>query len=123
MFTIKESLIAGAGRGVFAETQIRQNKVILKYKGKEMNQREYSIAYPEDNPKYVLEIKRGLKSVFIDAKNEEDSSFAHLINDVRNSSKVPNVQFTTKGYVKTIKKIFPGEELLIDYGKSYLWDN
>lgn len=122
MYFIQTSTIDGAGRGVFAKQEIRPNKIILKYNGIELNPIEYEKAYPNDDSKYVLEIKRGLKTVFIDAKDELDQNYAHLINDVKNSNKPPNVQFTTKGYIKTIKKIKPGDELLINYGKNYFWE-
>jgi len=123
IFEIKNALIKESGRGVFALENIRQNKIILLYKGKRLSSNEYFFLYPNQDGKYVLEIKeKNGSSYFIDAKDEPLSSYAHIINDAKNSGVLPNVQFTKTGYIKTIKKIKKGDELLLDYGSEYNWD-
>ena len=118
-FYTSDSFIKDAGLGLFTKHTLRQNKIILHYSGTRLTPCEFDILYPDGKANYALEIIEDGKLVYIDAIQEK--CLASRINDAKGSGKLPNVQFTRKGYVKTLKKIYPDEELLIDYGTSYIW--
>ena len=73
----------------------------------------------------VLQIKQdGVKSFFIDGRDESTSNWLRFINCARNENEQNMVAFQYHGriYYRTFKTIYPGNELLVWYGEEYASD-
>ena len=110
---IKTSTIPNAGLGAFAKINIPPGVIVGTYEGVRYDTYE---ELPKDS-NYILYIDYG--DYYMDAKDPTKSNWTRYINDARNSGHVNNVMFTSRGNVKTIKKIKKGEELFVSYGRSY----
>ena len=74
---------------------------------------------------FFIQIKQeGVKSYFIDGRDEECSNWLRFINCARNEEEQNLVAFQFKGhiYYRTFKPIYPGNELLVWYGEEYAKD-
>ena len=119
---IKRSQISKAGRGLFTKTPITKGTYIVQYKGrittwKEVQQSDIFNAYVYYvNRNYVIDAMPYLKS------------FARYANDANGLVKVKGltnnceyVKDDGKVFVKAIRNINAGDEILVPYGKDY-WD-
>lgn len=123
---VKKSKIKGAGKGVFAMTNILPFVVIGVYKGHFLSEEE---AIRLKNQTYLLRIHPG--RYYIDAKDKSISNWTRYINDPygpkrdkkwkKRRKHVKNVAFSPDGFIYTIRPIEKGEELLVDYGDDY-WE-
>ena len=115
---VKKSNIPNAENGLFiAKQPVEKNYVLSEYTG------PTSIEHPEGD--YVLQLKNDL---FIDGFPK--SNIARYSNtcktkDIKNKvCRGNNARFTsnvtkTKGFLKTNKKLKPGEEVFVTYGREY----
>lgn len=119
---IKDSRIAGAGKGLFTTKDLKNADKIGEYKGEN---------YPEskDNPisDYGFAVgkkKKNKQRMVIDAASTQ-SCLARYINDYRGTGKERNVRFryinNSRTRVEVVAKgdIPAGTELLISYGKEF----
>ena len=120
---VKKSTVEGAGDGLFyvGKKDLSPNKKVTLYSSKKV------VTTPVEGD-YVLRV--GKKYL-----NAEDKSnfVGRYINSVQGTKKQPNVRFS-KGYnitkvrdretvpIVSTKKIKPGSELLLRYGRSYKFD-
>jgi len=119
---IKRSKIAKAGKGLFTTVDIKKGAFIVEYKGRITTWKE--IQHDKNFNAYVYYINRNR---VVDAKPckqylgryANDANGIAKLKGVRNNStyKVSN----NKVFIKAIKKITAGEEILVSYGKEY-WD-
>jgi len=107
-----------AGHGVFAAERLPRETRLGAYEGERLNEAQYWARYPQDNPIYVLRLRRG----YVDAADPARSNFARFINSPKGTRKRANVYFRAPdGAVVTKRAIRAGEELLVDYGPTYSW--
>ncbi len=119
---IKTSKIPGAGKGLFTKCFIAKGTFIIQYKGKITTWKE--VQQSKNFNGYVFYINRNR---VIDAKPftkhlaryANDASGISKIKGLRNNSNY--VHEKDKVFIKAIKDIQPGEEILVSYGKDY-WD-
>jgi uncharacterized protein len=119
---IKRSKIPQAGKGLFTTIDIKKGTLIVEYKGRVTTWKE--IQHDKNFNAYVYYINRNR---VIDAKPfkqhlgryANDANGIAKLKGVRNNSsyKVRN----NKVFIKAIKHITAGEEILVSYGKGY-WD-
>ncbi|MDP1585586.1 MAG: SET domain-containing protein [Bradyrhizobium sp.] len=104
---------ARTGLGLFATRPIKKNLRIAEYKGKLLPLKEAEAAEARGN-RYLYEVT---KKWTIDGKDR--GNIARYFNHSCN----PNTESYSIGkrvFVRTIKPIKPGDELVYDYGSDYL---
>jgi SET domain-containing protein len=119
---IRESLLPGAGNGLFAREFIPRGTRIVEYKGKVTSWKD--VNHDDGDNGYIYYVKR---HHVIDARNQK-SAMARYANDARGISRVKGIKNNSayvevglKVYIESKKDILPGEEILVEYGKEY-WD-
>lgn len=116
---VKKSSIKNAGLGVFAVSTIKESEKIGEYTGKILTPKKYSTL---KNTNYCFQVSINGKPLhYIDGNRK---SLTSLINGAKNKTqmKLVNVmayQYRKKIFLKALRLIKPGEELILDYGKSY----
>jgi len=111
---IRPSRVPNAGQGAFSRIDLPANRLIGVYRGERLTKQQFDARYPDGFGEYVLRLKPNL---YVDAKNV--NIFSKMINDARGSLKPPNIVFTHQGALKTCLRVRKGDELLVDYGRSY----
>lgn len=119
---IKQSLLPGAGKGLFAKEPIPRGSRIVEYKGRITTWKE--VDDNDGNNGYIYYVKR---NHVIDA-SRHTGSLARYANDARGLSRVKGVtnnsEYVEDGlrvYIEAKKDIPAGAEILVEYGKEY-WD-
>ena len=119
---IKKSTIPRAGKGLFTETPIKRGTKIVEYKGKISTWAEAD--HDDGRNAYIYYINR---QRVIDAKNRK-TALARYANDAKGIKSIRGLNNNctysienNKVYIKAIRNIIPGSELLVSYGKEY-WD-
>lgn len=116
---VKKSSIKNAGLGVFAVSTIEKGEKIGEYTGKIVTVKDYSGL---KNTEYCFQVSINGKPLhYIDGNRKYWPS---LINGAKTKTqmKLVNVmsyQYRKKIFLKALRSIKPGEELILDYGKSY----
>lgn len=120
--TVKDSLLPGAGKGLFARNFIPKGMLIVEYKGNVTNWRD--VKHNDGNNGYIYYVSR---NYVIDASRTK-SALARYANDARGigrmkglSNNAEYVELGKKVYIKSTKDIKAGEEIFVGYGKEY-WD-
>ena len=128
---IKPSLIPHGGKGLFAFNKsvlgnaiiFKKGENIIEYQGEILSKLQLETRYGNKTAPYGAQLKEG---VYIDAAgNRGVGSLANAPNLVRQANaKLISVYNTTPQQikVKAIRNILNGQEILIDYGKEYLFD-
>ena len=119
---IKRSKIPGAGKGLFTTINIKRGTLIVEYRGrirtwKEIQQgKSFNRYVYYINHKHVIDAKPFKQYL---GRYANDANGITKLKGVRNNStyKVSN----NKVFIKAIKNIAAGEEILVSYGKEY-WD-
>ena len=118
---VKPSKIPDSGLGLFTKEFITNKSFIAEYKGRIITWKEGKHD-GENQYMYFISYKR-----VIDAKRTK-KAIAKYANDARGIKKVKgitnNCVFINDGkkvYIKSIKNIAAGGEILVKYGKEY-WD-
>lgn len=106
------STVIGAGLGLFATREFHENEVIEQYKGP-----MYIGNAPNKAFIYGFETSDG---VLYNPFNPTDN-FTRFINDgiLEHFNNCQFVERAGKVFVKTIKKVRPGEEFFVSYGPRY----
>ena len=118
---IKDSAVAGAGRGLFAARDFAKNEVVARYTGDLINTAEgRADGEGFGGSHYVLELSEQLA---IDAARTNTAD-GRLINDARGSNRRANVRFVANQRAKTVtirttRRVREGEEFLLSYGRSF----
>jgi hypothetical protein len=122
---IKKSNIAKAGKGLFAygppdEVIFKKNETIIKYDGELIDEREVRDRYAEFTAPYTIELK---DSEFEDGALERGPG--SLANQgIKNNARLGVYFNSTPHYalLKATKNIYGGQEILVDYGDRYQFD-
>ena len=112
----KESLIEGAGRGLFSTEAREEGDLLCKYEGTVLRTAE---ALRLEDKTYLMRLGT---QCYVDAREHEDVA-CRYINDCRNV-KGHNVKFIKKpeeecALAVATRRLVRGEELYVDYGKWY----
>lgn len=119
---VKKSRIPQAGKGLYTRKFIPKDTLIVEYKGKITTWKEAD--HREGTNAYLFYLKR---NHVIDARPYK-AALARYANDarglnrrakIRNNSVYDNIG--DRVYIKAVKDIPAGEEILVEYGKEY-WD-
>ena len=120
---VKQSILPGAGKGLFTKVAIKKGTRIVEYKGIILTWKEVE-AMPDDRNGYVFYFT--LKYV-IDAW-KTTKSVAHFANDAEGIIRVKglknNAEYETEGkrcFIEAVADIPACSEILVSYGKEY-WD-
>ena len=116
---IKKSLIAGAGKGLFAEENFATGSFVAPYTG------DVYIGPDPDlgNSNYGFELT---SNYTIDAARRNTAP-GRMMNDPRGSGILPNCKFagdfrTKRVRLVTVRPVRKGQEFLVPYGRAY-WTN
>jgi uncharacterized protein len=119
---VRESILPGAGKGLFAKEFIPKGSRIVEYKGKITTWKE--VDDNDGNNGYIYYVKR---HHVIDASRHK-TALARYANDARGLCRVKgvnnNAEYTEDGlkvFIESRKDIPAGTEILVEYGKDY-WD-
>lgn len=119
---VKRSKIPGSGKGLFTNTDIPKGTDIVEYKGK-LTDWKNANHKNGDNP-YLFYVNR---NIVIDALRQL-TALARYANDGKGITRVKgvtnNCEYVTKKnkvYIRSVKNIPAGSEILVSYGKEY-WD-
>lgn len=121
---IKRSSIPGSGMGVYTKRRIEKGSLVVEYKGRVTTWGKVKHDSAND---YLYAMGGGNKSRVIDAKRTK-KAFARYANDARGIKKIKGVVNNCvyihdgkKAFIKAVKIIPAGGEILVRYGKEY-WD-
>lgn len=119
---VKDSVLPGAGKGLFAKTFIPRGTRIVEYTGTITTWKEVDDL--DGNNGYIYYVKR---NHVIDAAGHP-RALARYANDARGLKRVKgitnNAAYVEEGlrvFIESKKDIQPGSEILVEYGKEY-WD-
>ncbi len=119
---VRESVLPGAGNGLFAKELIPKGTRIVEYKGKISTWQDVDDNDGENV--YIYYVKR---HHVIDA-SRHSSVLARYVNDARGLQRVKgitnNSEYVEEGlrvFIESRKDIPAGGEILVEYGKEY-WD-
>ena len=117
-YTIKTSTLPNSGFGAFTNVHLPKNTVLDYYRGQKLNPSQYKNL---KNKAYVWSVKsKKLGNIYIDGQNESKSNWLRFLNDSRDHrNNIKPYQYRDKIFYKTMKDIYPGQELFVSYGDSY----
>lgn len=119
---VKRSTLKGAGKGLFTTTDIPRGTKIVEYKGRVTSWKEVDSHQGFNG--YIYYVNR---QHVIDARRAK-AAVARYANDARGIVRTGginnNCTYIIEGlkvYIKSMRRIPAGSELLVGYGKEY-WD-
>jgi len=119
---VKRSNIPGSGKGLFTTKPIEKGTLIVEYKGKKTSWAE--VDHKDGSNAYIYYVN---KNCVIDASGYTNC-LARYANDAKGLKLIKglnnNCIFIKEGeqvFLKALRNIAPGEELLVSYGKEY-WE-
>jgi uncharacterized protein len=119
---VKRSKIPGSGKGLYTRIDIPKDTNIVEYKGKISDWK--NVNHDGGHNPYIFYVTR---NHVIDAL-KYPKALARYANDGRGLTRVKgltnNCVYETNGkrvYIRSVKKIPAGSEILVGYGKEY-WD-
>lgn len=122
MFKLKKSTLPKAGLGLFTEVPFKKGDKIVEYEGDQYTWAECLKRAEEGKANYVFYITAKKCVDAYDCPN----ALARYANDAKGLSRVKginnNAQYEVikgKPYIVATKRIKPGEEILVSYGKDY----
>lgn len=110
---VRDSLILGAGKGLFTTVPIKKHTILGVYYGEPLTAEQYASRYGTDLAVYVLQTG---PNCYIDAITS--SCIFKFMNDARDMRK-NNCAFKKNGNVITSKRIKAESELLVGYGREF----
>lgn len=139
-YIIKKSEISdNAGLGVFANKNFRKNTKLGEYKGKEIFINSWSQADKYNQLKdkindtsYIFLIFDGKKPYkIIDAGNSIDTNLTNWTRYINGAKTVKQkkkinaefYQYDKRAFIKSIKDIQKGDEIILNYGPGWKWNN
>ena len=119
---VKESSIPNSGKGLFTKVFIPKDTYIVEYTGKVTTWKDAD--HEDGNNGYIYYLNRN----HVINASKHKAALARYANDARGLSKVKGIlnnavyeEENKKVYIKAVKDIEPGQEILVSYGKDY-WD-
>src|SRR4051812_26587439 len=119
---VSNSTIPGAGKGLFAEEDIKRGQLILHIMGPRYTAHEIEILHGEND--YLLEINDGTGDcieVEGDARYANDASGLNTAAGLLNNSQFCSAEDHSM-YMAATRRISKGSEILVSYGKAYWKD-
>lgn len=114
---VKKSKVAG--KGLFTTIPRKKNEFICYYGGEKLNRKQFSKKYKKKSPIYAFQVT---KDYYIDA-DKTTKSYGRYVNSSKGTGSGSNCKFSVSPQkiisIKSTKRILPGKELLISYGRSY----
>ena len=121
---VKKSKLPNAGKGLFTSKPIKKGEKIIEYKGEIIDWKEYAKRVDENKDGYLFFVSR---KKCIDAFDTPQYK-ARYANDARGISRTKGLKnnceydvFGDKCFIVAARDIKAGEEIFVDYSKSY-WD-
>jgi uncharacterized protein len=118
---VKDSSIPNSGKGLFTKIFIPKGTLIVEYKGRRTTWKEVEDDYKNG---YIYFIS---SSKVIDAKSYK-KALGRYANDAKGLSRIKSIGNNSvyevdgdKVFIKAVKDIAAGSEILVDYGKDY-WE-
>lgn len=116
---VAESLIPGAGKGLFAEEDIKKGQAIMEVTGPRRLASEIDTHYADND--YLLELNDGTGDCI------EVMDGSRYANDAKGFVIIPglenNAEFCSRDdhsmYLEATRNIKAGDEILVDYGQGY----
>ncbi len=122
---VKESIIPGAGKGLFVNRDVKKGERIVEYLGEIISWKECDTRAERDEGGYVFYINQ---NKCIDAFHMPEA-LARFANDARGLIKEKGIKnncqyevYKNSGWITTTKNIKAGSELLVSYGAAYWRD-
>ena len=117
-YTIKTSTIPNSGFGAFTNVHLPKGTVLNYYRGEKLSPKQYNNLTDKS---YVWNIKsKDRGHIYIDGQDESKSNWLRFLNDSRDHrNNIKPYQYREKIFYKTMKDIYPGQELFVNYGASY----
>lgn len=119
---VKESLLPGAGKGLFTEEFIEKGSCIIEYKGTVTTWKH--VDHDDGKNAYVFYVNRNHVT---DAK-DHPHELARYVNDAKGLQQIKgitnNAEYVVNKrriFIYATKNIAAGSEVLVGYGKGY-WD-
>ena len=113
-------MLPGAGKGLFTNRFIAKGDKIVEYKGTITSWKEIT----DTSNRYLFYVN---KQYVIDARKNKNH-LARYANDAKGGNRIHCIKNNScyivdknKVFIKAIKNILPGSEILVGYGKEY-WD-
>jgi uncharacterized protein len=121
---IKKSRLPGAGKGLFTTKDLRKDSKIIEYRGEIIGYNEYRKRARQEKDQYLFYLRRNLcidsmHTPKYKARYANDAAGITRIKGVRNNSDY--IIFGDKCYMVASRDIKAGEEIFVNYTKSY-WD-
>lgn len=119
---VKKSVLPNSGKGLFTKAFIPKGTYIVEYTGKVTTWKD--VDHEDGNNGYIYYLNRN----HVINASKYKSALARYANDARGLTRIKGVlnnsvyeEDNKKVYIKAIKNIEPGQEILVSYGKEY-WD-
>lgn len=120
---VKKSLLPQAGKGLFTKIFINKGALIIQYKGKITSWKDAD--HDDGKNSYIYYVN---KNHVIDASKNK-KFLARYANDAAGFKKLKTIKNNStyiidenkRVYIRAIKNILPGSEILVGYGKEY-WE-
>lgn len=119
LLTVRRSKIHGSG--VFAKRQLLKGTLLIEYVGRRLSYKEYEKELASGKRKET----KGHTMLYAIGKTLIDGADGGNASSFINHSCEPNVEFHEKGrhvWIRSIRDIQAGEELLLDYNLNYAPD-
>lgn len=119
---VKPSNIKGAGLGVFATEFIPTGKKLGWYRGRRLSRNEWMNV---ENDQYAWMLHKKGEEEYIDGLKVKHNNKLRFVNGAMTDTqrkKINTAAFQQDNdiWYRATKDILPGEELLVDYGPSYV---
>jgi uncharacterized protein len=118
---VKDSTIPNSGKGLFTKTFIPKGSLIVEYKGRHTTWKEVENDYKNGYIYFISNNK------VIDAKSYK-KALGRYANDASGMSRMKGIKNNSvydvrdnKVFIKAVKDIPAGSEILVAYGKDY-WE-
>ena len=121
---VKKSQLPGAGKGLFTSKTIRKESKIIEYRGEIIGYNEYRRRARNEQDQYLFFLRSNLcidamHTPQYKARYANDAAGITRAKDLRNNSDY--IIFGDKCYIVASRDIKAGEEIFVNYTKSY-WD-
>lgn len=118
---VDNSSIPSAGKGLFTSTDIQKGEIITEYTGdittwEEVRHDASNLYIYFVNDDYVINAKEHPEAI---ARYANDAHGLTRIRGLHNNSKFVNIN--GKIFIKALRFVKAGSEILVDYGKGY-WE-
>ena len=121
---VKKSQLPGAGKGLFTSKTIRKESKIIEYRGEIIGYNEYRRRARNEQDQYLFFLRSNLcidamHTPQYKARYANDAAGITRAKGLRNNSDY--IIFGDKCYIVASRDIKAGEEIFVNYTKSY-WD-